>query len=176
MTVRSEPTSEQIKAVASPLRLRILRLCHEREWTNQELAQRLDRDPSTILHHLRILESAGFIEAVGIRQGNRGAYEKPYRSTGLTWQLSFDVPPEGEPPMLAAFRQELAEAGNQSIAQLTRFHLHLDDAALASFIERFLDLIEDYRDDDTTRRDQGAPGYGGLVALHQLAATQARPG
>lgn len=170
-TDRGEPTPEQIKAVASPLRLRILRLCNDREWTNRELADRLEKDPSTILHHLRILESAGLLAPIGIRQGKSGAYEKPYRSTMLQWGLSFDAPAEGEPPSLTAFRQELAEAGNQSIAELTRFHIHLDDDGEAEFIERFLDLIEEYRAGDDERARRGDPGYGGVMALHRLPAS-----
>ena len=41
MIERVEPTPAQIKAVANSLRLRILRLCNDREWTNKELADRL---------------------------------------------------------------------------------------------------------------------------------------
>jgi len=46
---------------------------------------RLKMDPSTILHHLRILEAAGFVVALAVVQSRSGAYEKPYRSTGLSW-------------------------------------------------------------------------------------------
>lgn len=169
-----EPTPEQIKAVASPLRLRILRLCNDREWTNKELADRLERDPATILHHVRLLVAAGLIEPVGVRQGESGAYEKPYRSTGLSWHLSFDTPAEdedeeGELAMLTAFRQELAEAGRNSVAELTRFHLHLDDDARTAFLERLLGLIDEYQSGDDARSREGAPGYGGLIAVHRLA-------
>lgn len=34
----TEPTPQQIKAVASSLRLRILLLCNDQEWTNKERA------------------------------------------------------------------------------------------------------------------------------------------
>ncbi|MGH8946079.1 MAG: ArsR/SmtB family transcription factor [Acidimicrobiia bacterium] len=172
MVERSQPTAEQVKAVSNPLRLRILRLCNDREWTNKELADRLDRDPATILYHLRLLVDAGLIEPVGIRQGKSGAYEKPYRSTGLSWHLSFERPAEdeeGELAMLTAFRQELAEAGHDSVAELTRFHLHLDDDAIRPFVERFVGLIDEYLSDDDARRQQGAPGYGGVIVLHRLA-------
>jgi DNA-binding transcriptional ArsR family regulator len=173
MVDRGEPTPAQIKAVSSPLRLRILRLCNDREWTNKELADRLERDPATILHHLRLLVDAGLIEAVGVRQGKSGAYEKPYRSTGLSWRLQFEhaAPDEddaGEVAMLSAFRQELAESGPDSIAELTRFHLHLDDDTLRTFSERLVELIEEYRSDDDERREHGAPGYGGIVVVHRL--------
>lgn len=169
-----EPTPEQIKAVANSLRLRILRLCNDREWTNQELAERLDRDPSTILRHVRLLVDAGLLEPVGIRQGASGAYEKPYRSTGLSWRLRFeraaeDEEAEGELAMLAAFRQELDEAGHGSIAEMTRFHLHLDPDACESFVERFKAIIEEFAAHDDHRRRRGAPGYGGMFVLHRLA-------
>ena len=167
-----------MKAVASALRLRILRLCADREWTNKELAGRLDRDPATILHHIRLLVDAGLLEPVGVRQGTSGAYEKPYRSTGLSWQLRFDSAPAdeeetGEPAMLAAFRQELAEAGTDSIAELTRFHLHLGPLDVDGFAARLRALIDEYLVDDDVRRDSGAPDHGGIVVIHRLAGQPA---
>lgn len=172
MVERIQPTPEQVKAVANPLRLRILRLCNDREWTNKELADRLDRDPATMLYHLRLLVVAGLIEPVGLRQAASGVYEKPYRSTGLSWHLSFERPTEDqerEIAMLSAFRQELAEAGHDSIAELTRFHLHLDDDAVSAFVERLVGLIDEYLVDDHARQQQRAPGYGGVIVLHRLA-------
>lgn len=174
MVERREATPAQIKAVANSLRLRILRLCTDREWTNKELADRLERDPATILHHLRLLVDAGLLEAVAVRQGASGAYEKPYRSTGRSWHLSFetaieDEDEQGEIAMLAAFRHELSEAGNDSIAELTRFFLHLDDDARTAFIERFVGLVNEYRTGDDERERQGAPGYGGIFVVHRLA-------
>ena len=174
MEDRPEPTPEQIKAVASPLRLRILRLCNHCEWTNKELAVRLERDPATILHHLRLLVAAGLIEPVAIRQGKSGAYEKPYRATGLSWQLIFekaaeDEEQEGELAMLSAFRQELAEAGNDAVAELCMFNLHLDEEALESFSARFRALIEDFREDDAARKAQGVPAHGGITVVYRLA-------
>ena len=174
MVERRAATPAQIKAVANSLRLRILRLCIDREWTNKELADRLERDPATILHHIRLLVDAGLLEAVAVRQGASGAYEKPYRSTGQSWHLSFEAAVEdederGELAMLAAFRHELAEAGNDSIAELTRFYLHLDDDDRTAFIERFGALVNEYLTDDNAREQQGAPGYGGIFVVHRLA-------
>lgn len=178
---RRQPTPAQIKAVANPLRLRILRLCSDREWTNKELADRLERDPATMLHHLRLLVEADLIEPVAVRQGASGAYEKPYRSTQRSWHLSFetaaeDEEQEGEIAMLSAFRQELREAGNESIAELTRFHLHLDEAAIEAFSERFLELVDAFRVGDEARRERGVPGYGGVMVLHRLTDAAADDG
>lgn len=172
---KKEPTPQQIKAVANALRLRVLRLCNDRAWTNKELADRLERDPATMLHHVRLLVDAGLLAPVPVRQGPSGAYEKPYRSTGLSWELRFDSAPaddeegHGEPAMLAAFRQELAEAGNDSIGELTRFHLHLDEARLEDFAQRLRSLLDEFLEDDDERREGGVPGYGGIVAVHRLA-------
>ncbi len=174
MIERVEPTPAQIKAVANSLRLRILRLCNDREWTNKELADRLQRDPATILHHLRLLVDAGLIEPTGVRQGASGAYEKPYRSTGLSWEISFgDVAyqpdEEGELTMLRAFREELAEAGYDSLVELSRFNLHLDDGELEEFLARLFELLDEYRLSDDARQQGGAPSFGGLVAVHRMA-------
>jgi DNA-binding transcriptional ArsR family regulator len=173
MIERQEPTPAQIKAASSPLRVRILRLCSEREWTNKELADRLERDPATILHHLRLLVDAGLIEPVAVRQGKSGAYEKPYRSTGLSWQISFGRLPDdeeqpGEVAALSAFNQELAEAANDSIADLERFYLHLDAETFTTFVERLCTLLDEYVLGDDERRAQGAPAYNGLLLLHRL--------
>ena len=167
-----EPTPQQIKAVASSIRLRILRLCSDREWTNKELADRLDRDPATILHHLRLLVDAGLIAPVGVRQAANGAYEKPYRATRLSWHLRFERAPEdedagGQVAMLTAFQHELAEAGNDSIAELTRFHLHLDPDEVDEFVARLKGVIKEYVATDDVRRDRGSPDHGGLFALHR---------
>lgn len=174
--MESQPTPEQIKAVANSLRLRILRLCNDREWTNKELADRLDRDPATILHHIRLLVAAGLLAPVGVRQGPSGALEKPYRSTGLSWHLSFeraveDEEEEGELAMLSAFRQELAEAGYDSIAEFTRFHLHLDEDTRRQLIEKVKAILDEYIDRDAARAEAGEPGYGGIFVLHRLAGS-----
>ena len=165
------PNEQQIKAVSSATRLRILRLCNDREWTNRELAERLALDPSTVHRHVRLLVEAGLLESTGVRQGESGAYEKPYRSTGLSWKLGFaDVLEDedsGDIASLAAFRDELREAGNQSMAELTRFHLHLDEADLEQFIDAFKDLVNSYGDRNSA--ESLNPGFGGIFAIHRLA-------
>ena len=42
-----------MRTLGHPLRLRILRLTLDRALTNKEIAERLDRDPGTILHHVK---------------------------------------------------------------------------------------------------------------------------
>ena len=83
------PTDELVqaraRALSSPLRLRILRLCLHESRTNKEIADILELNTATSLHHVRTLLSNRFLEAEEPRKGNRGAKEVPYRSTKLSW-------------------------------------------------------------------------------------------
>jgi DNA-binding transcriptional ArsR family regulator len=70
---RRPATPEEAKALANPVRLRILRLCLDEALTNKQLAERLGRDPGTVLHHVRSLVATGFLVPDEVRQGEKGA-------------------------------------------------------------------------------------------------------
>src|ERR671911_2807110 len=106
---RRPATAEEARALANPLRLRILRLCLDRALTNKELADRLGRDPGTILHHVRLLVATGFLAADADRRGPRGSTERPYRATGKSWTLDVGESGSGTIAMIEAFRDEVAE-------------------------------------------------------------------
>src|SRR5688572_24396906 len=89
---QKEATPEEFRAMAHPLRLRIIRLCLHEARTNKELAEHLGKDPATTLYHVRLLVRTGFLRAEPVRTGDRGALEKPYRSTGKSWTLSVSRP------------------------------------------------------------------------------------
>lgn len=74
------------RALSSPLRLRVLRLCAYEARTNKELAELLEVNPGTMLHHVRTLVQTGFLEAEAERAGAKGAREVPYRATGQSWR------------------------------------------------------------------------------------------
>src|SRR5919206_1785048 len=112
--VRRPATAAEAKALAHPLRMRILRLCLDQALTNKQLAEWLGKDPGTVLHHVRTLVATGFLVPEEVRQGEKGALEKPYRATGKSWTLSLEESPVSEATatlaMLEAFLAELAEA------------------------------------------------------------------
>ncbi len=167
-TDRTPATAAQAKALASPVRLRILRLCLHDELTNQQLADRLGVDPSTLLYHARILLDAGFLERAEPRQGPTGAREKPLRATGLSWTLDLGTHhPDATLAMFDAFRAELAEAGPDSVETLSRFTYHLDDAARDEMMGRIQAILDEYVATDDERRNAGHPQLGGLFALHR---------
>lgn len=86
-TPRRPATQSETAALASTVRLRIIRMTKVEPLTNAQLAALLGRDPATTLHHVRTLVRAGFLEPQPPRRGARGAKEIPYRSTGLSWRL-----------------------------------------------------------------------------------------
>jgi DNA-binding transcriptional ArsR family regulator len=70
---------KQLRALADPLRVRILHILANRAATNQQLAAALDQPQAKVLHHVRYLLDAGLILLVDqqIRGGN---VEKYYRA------------------------------------------------------------------------------------------------
>src|SRR3989337_1159442 len=85
----------RVRALASPVRMRILRLCLHEARTNKELAAELDMNAGTMLHHVRSLVATGFLRAEEARRGTRGSKEVPYRATGLSWR-SGPMPNQGQ--------------------------------------------------------------------------------
>src|SRR5262252_8249253 len=106
---RRPATDAEARALASGLRLRILRLCLDHPLTNKEIAERLGAKPATILHHVRTLVATGFLVAQEERRGTRGAREVPYLATGKSWVLDVkDHQVEGSgQAMLDAFLDEI---------------------------------------------------------------------
>jgi predicted ArsR family transcriptional regulator len=141
---RRPATDAEARALASAVRLRILRLCLTDALTNRELAQRLDRNPATVLHHVRTLVDTGFLEAQPVRRGTRGSREVPYRATGKSWLMDLgDRPPPPRDAMLAAFLEEVAAVGERRL-ESGRLGLRLPPAQLAEFRERLDALLDEY--------------------------------
>jgi DNA-binding transcriptional ArsR family regulator len=141
---KRKATDAEFRAIASALRLRILRLCYSEALTNKEIAARLGRNPATVLHHVRTLVDTGFLEALPVRRGTRGSREVPYRATGKSWLMDVDDRPmPGRDPMLAAFLEEVAEVGEQRL-QSSRLGLRLSAADLEEFRTRLHGLLDEY--------------------------------
>jgi DNA-binding transcriptional ArsR family regulator len=159
MTERRPATDAEAKALASALRLRILRICLGQARTNKEIAAILGRDPASVLHHTRTLVRTGFLEAQEERRGARGAREIPYLATRKSWQLDAAA---HDRSMLDAFLEELALAPAAEVDS-TRLGLRLPPAEMEEFQARLRALLEEFaaRPDDPT-----APAYSLFVVVH----------
>lgn len=164
---RRPATAEEARALANPLRLRILRLCLDRAMTNEELATRLGRDAGSMLHHVRILVDTGFLAPEGERRGARGSVERPYRSTGKSWTLSVgdEQPAAGMLAMVDAFRAELAETSSDGVVELSRLAARLGPEARDAVEARIAALVEEIWAAD----DPSGEPYGFLFGMHRRA-------
>jgi DNA-binding transcriptional ArsR family regulator len=143
---RRPATDAEARALASSLRLRILRMTMDGALTNQQIARRLGRSPGSVLHHVRTLVDTGFLAAQEGRRGARGAVEIPYLATGRSWQLEL---PRGD----AAAHQALLEAfvGESSGADpastdVVRLGLRLDDEGRRELGARLQQVFDDFLD------------------------------
>ncbi|NJC73624.1 winged helix-turn-helix transcriptional regulator [Planosporangium thailandense] len=144
---RRPATEAEAKALASAVRLRILRLCLDRALTNKEIADRLGANPATTLHHVRTLVDTGFLDAEPARRGTRGSREVPYLATGKSWTVAVHdaaAPGRGE-AMLGAF---LAEARLVDLDQvdMTRLGLRLTEDEFRELRERIGAILDEYAD------------------------------
>lgn len=152
-------TVEELKALAHPVRIRILRMCYERALTNQELAERLDLPPGTVLRHVRTLLATDLLVADEPRTGPRGVVERPYRATGLTWQISLEA---GGPELsrrvelaaLDAYRAELFAAGPHATIGRGRTPLRLTPDTQRELARRMEALVDEFRARDDPEGDE----------------------
>ena len=162
-------TEAEAKALANPLRLRILRLCLDESLTNKQLAGRLGRDPATTLHHVRTLVDTGFLAADEVRHGERGALEKPYRATGKSWEVTVADPgtqAQAQAAMVDAFREEMVLEGPDRLLFLTRFANHLDERSYAELSARIEALVDEF----ALRNDDGGVPMAFLLGAHVRGA------
>ncbi|MPQ96372.1 helix-turn-helix domain-containing protein [Modestobacter sp. I12A-02628] len=160
---RRPATDAEARALASTVRLRILRLCLDEPLTNKEIAGRLGRDPATVLHHVRTLTEHGFLAAQPARRGTRGAREVPYLATGLSWDLEWgDRPALDHDLLLRTFLEEVAVVGEQRL-ESTRLGLRLSSERLAEFRERLHGLLDEYA---RAPSDPGGERWSVYVGMH----------
>ena len=160
---RRPATRAEARALAHPLRLRVLRLCLDEALTNRELAERLDEQPATMLYHVRTLERTGFLRREAERRGRRGAREIPYRATKKSWALSFEPDLAGNLAVVDATRAELVESGSEAVQMLTRMAVRLDAGRLAELERRAMELVHEAEAADGS----GGEAIGILIVIHR---------
>jgi DNA-binding transcriptional ArsR family regulator len=110
-----------LRALAHPLRLRMMELFAESPKTTKHVAELLGQPPTRLYHHVAALERAGLLVLTETRQ-NRGAVEKFY--SGVSRQLQA-APGKGErgataPAARRAVAATVLEQAKQEIIALPR--------------------------------------------------------
>lgn len=143
--MRRLATEVEAKALASAVRLRILRACLDEPLTNKEIATRLSANPATILHHVRTLVSTGFLAPQPVRRGPRGSREVPYQATGKSWELRVADPGEGQHAMVDAFLEEFRLVEDRSRIRMSRLAARLTDDEYAELGRRLMVIFDEIR-------------------------------
>jgi DNA-binding transcriptional ArsR family regulator len=135
-----------VKALAHPLRIRILSLLEERDASPVQLAQQLDATLGTVAYHVRTLEKLGLIEMVATHQ-RRGATEHVYaarehpRFSDSAWS---STSPMTKHLMIASVLSQIGEYVTQSAAAggFDRSDAHFTRTALRLDREGWTELAE----------------------------------
>jgi len=100
---------EQLRAIADPLRARILDLLLERAATVAELAAAVRRPKSTVAHHVKVLVEAGMLRVVRTRRV-RAIDERYYGRTALMFAVGVVDRPGEDPTTVHANALSVAAA------------------------------------------------------------------
>ena len=155
-----DATAAEMRALAHPLRWRILRVTLDAPLTNKEIAERLGRDPGTVLHHVRMLVRGGFLAAEPVRSGKRGALERPYRATRKSWNVRLRSDTSDSLSLHDAVREEIQETGSDATLSSLRLAVRLNPADIDELRRRISELGEDF-----AARDDPAGGPIGIYAI-----------
>jgi DNA-binding Lrp family transcriptional regulator len=166
VTERQPATASELRALAHPIRLRVLREVLDAARTNAEIAERIGINPATCLHHVRSLLANGFIELDKPRASVNGITEKPYRATPKSWNTTINESPVSQRVAQAALDAFVAEA-SQPLADLStsRLGVRLTNAQLHKFEKKLSVLLEEIAKADNPK---GAP-YAIFTAVHRRA-------
>jgi predicted ArsR family transcriptional regulator len=162
---RRVATEAESKALASTLRMRILRVCLHEPHSNKEIAGVLGKDPATTLHHVRRLIDTGFLAAQPVRRGTRGSREIPYLATRKSWRLSI---PSGNGILLDTFLEEAAQVPIDEL-DTARLGLLLSDAERDELMNDLMGVLERYRVRTTPpegRPSEDARAWSLFLAVH----------
>jgi DNA-binding transcriptional ArsR family regulator len=144
---RRPATQQEMRALASPIRLRIMRLVLDQALTNKEIADLLRVAPANTLHHVRTLVDAGFLVAEPVRRGARGSRERPYRATRLSWGIdTADADPSGlvKRASLQAFLAEIEDIPPSTPFNTTRLGLRLSAEHKDELLGRLGDVLDEF--------------------------------
>ena len=156
--------TDQFKALANPLRRRVIDLATERPATVAEFAEALGRPPGTVAHHVKVLAAAGLLEVVETRQV-RSVTEHCYARTAPTFVMPNADEREAQMMQDLGQARRTAQEGEASFVGV-RFVRLPDDRARAlvdEFVSRLEALAEESGRGDTV--------YGVMLGIVPTALT-----
>lgn len=160
------------KALGSPIRWRILRLCLHEPRTNRELAALLDRNPASMLHHVRTLVDAGYLAPQEPRRGTRGAREIPYLATRLTWTEEEQT--STSDVLVRTFLEEIDGLPADDVG-IMRAGLRLSQDELHEYWTRTEEIVKDLMARRDAEPDVERSSWSIFLAVHPDRQQDGRP-
>jgi DNA-binding transcriptional ArsR family regulator len=150
---------EQFKALAHPLRHRLLFALGQQPATIGQLAGALDSQKGTIAHHLKVLREAGMVRVVETRQV-RGGTEQYYQRTARRFDFAAEAVAAQTPVLLRAVADDMATAEEEPLLVLRS--IRLSRAQVEALRAALTDLSENLVD-----AGPGEQRYGMLIGLYR---------
>jgi DNA-binding transcriptional ArsR family regulator len=173
-------TAQQFKAIAEPVRSRILGIIQNQPATAKQIADRLGATPGAIGHHLHVLEAAGLAKVIA-RRLVRGIVANYY--TRAARIFTYDFPDEGTGSALGSLeiitkaRDELAEAAvsvkEDPYQEIAFPHIRVSPERARAYYDRFEALTEDLLRETP---DPNGQVYSVLIAMFKAPAYMQGPG
>jgi|SRR5579871_409875 len=181
---------EQVKALATPLRRRILEVLGLQPMTTKQAAERLGEPPTRLYHHVAALEAAGLIEQVEERR-KRGTVERYYQPIAQEFVVdprlfaagATDASARGVQDLFVNALEETLQEVQQGIgarlqqagasshaAMLGRMHVRGSQEQIQAILERLQALMQELRPAECA---EGDVEYGLTVVYYPVAATAA---
>jgi DNA-binding transcriptional ArsR family regulator len=170
--------TQQLRALADPLRAKLVLLIRERASSITELAEALAMPKGTVGHHMKVLESAGLVRVVRTRKV-RALTEKYYGRVARLFVLKSD---EALPDDLAHGSLTglmLRQAADEAIAsrpgpeqdQSALLHARLSERDVRRFQRRLNRLVADFRGAEDA---EGEPHALAFALFQATAAPRAK--
>lgn len=134
-------------------------MCLDQPLTNAQIAQRLDRAPASVLHHVRTLTATGFLKALPAETGPRGSRPVPYLATRKSWTLEEH---RSGRPMIEAFLETTAGLDDHEL-QISRLGLRLDAAGHTELMKRLDAVLQEFA---ARPADQDGRPWSVFLAVH----------
>lgn len=183
---------EQVKALAHPLRVRIIEtLAASDPMTTKQVAELLGEKPTRLYHHVGLLEKAGLIQLTHTRK-NRGTTEKYYAAIARQFRAAPELfSDESSDDQINAIRPMIHTIFDNTTTELLRLiDSHKpgdsleDEGGLLSYIEmhlpqeqieevqrklkEVLDLLQSFEDKDSTADEEGIRKFRLTMAHYPL--------
>lgn len=141
--ILTEP--EQLKALAHPVRTRLLNALEAEPASAKQLANRLELTHGNVGHHLKVLERAGLVEVVEERRV-RALTERIFAPTYD--RLRIEIGEGSVDKLRFLFEQAIREAAPQEHQPFTEqgrlYSVQMPQARAAEFAERLVTLADEF--------------------------------